>query len=73
MLQPGGECWIAGLHTLCRLLKKLTHHLSRVQKTSEGWVGENAHVVGADAATHQSWFPLKDVDGHPVLRIMAPR
>nr|WP_321845220.1 YncE family protein [Paraburkholderia bannensis] len=46
---------------------------SRVQKAGEGRVGTNAHVVGVDPDTHQSWFPLKDVDGHPVLRIMAPR
>ncbi|WP_373321201.1 YncE family protein [Paraburkholderia flagellata] len=46
---------------------------SRVAKIGEGHVGPNAHVVGVDAATHRSYFPLKDVDGHPVLRIMAPR
>ncbi len=30
-------------------------------------------VVAIDAGTHRSYFPLKDVNGHPVLRIMAPR
>ncbi len=38
-----------------------------------GSVGPHAHVVAVDAATHRSYFPLKDVDGHPVLRIMEPR
>lgn len=43
-----------------------------VSKIGDGRVGPNAHVVAVDAATHRSWFPLKNVDGHPVLRIMAP-
>jgi DNA-binding beta-propeller fold protein YncE len=46
---------------------------SRVSKIGDGHVGPNAHVVEVDGATHRSYFPLKDVDGHPVLRIMAPR
>ncbi|HKR42310.1 MAG TPA: YncE family protein [Paraburkholderia sp.] len=46
---------------------------SRVSKIGDGHVGPNAHVVSLDAATHRSHFPLKDVGGHPVLRIMAPR
>ncbi|MEX3925085.1 YncE family protein [Paraburkholderia sp. BR10936] len=46
---------------------------SHVSKIGDGHVGPNAHVVAVDAATHRSYFPLKDVDGHPVLRIMTPR
>lgn len=46
---------------------------ARVSKIGDGRVGPNAHVVAVDAQTHRSWFPLKNVDGHPVLRIMAPR
>ncbi|WP_028206407.1 YncE family protein [Paraburkholderia nodosa] len=46
---------------------------SRVSKIGDGRVGPNAHVVSLDAATHRAYFPLKDVGGHPVLRIMAPR
>jgi hypothetical protein len=46
---------------------------SRVSKIGVGHVGPNAHVVDVDTATHRSYFPLKDVDGHPVLRIMVPR
>jgi DNA-binding beta-propeller fold protein YncE len=46
---------------------------SRVTKIGDGHVGPNAHVVAVDAVTHRSYFPLKDVDGHPVLRIMALR
>jgi YVTN family beta-propeller protein len=46
---------------------------SNVSKIGDGRVGPNAHVVNIDPATHRSYFPLKNVDEHPVLRIMAPR
>jgi len=32
----------------------------------------HAHTVSADPATHLVYFPLEDIDGHPVLRIMEP-
>lgn len=31
-----------------------------------------AHTVCADPKTHLVYFPLQNIDGHPVLRIMAP-
>lgn len=46
---------------------------STVSKTGEGSIGSNAHVVGIDPSTHHVFFPLKNVDGRPVLRVMAPR
>jgi DNA-binding beta-propeller fold protein YncE len=46
---------------------------SNVSKIGDGRVGPNAHVVNIDSATHRSYFPLVNVDGHPVLRVMAPR
>ncbi|SIT43816.1 conserved exported hypothetical protein [Paraburkholderia ribeironis] len=46
---------------------------SHVAKIGEGRVGPNAHVVAIDPNTHRSYFPLKNVDGRPVLRVMAPR
>ncbi|GAB7521322.1 YncE family protein [Paraburkholderia sp. 2C] len=46
---------------------------THVSKIGEGRVGPNAHVVHVEAATQQSYFPLKSVDGRPVLRVMAPR
>ncbi|CAG9194740.1 DNA-binding beta-propeller fold protein YncE [Paraburkholderia sabiae] len=46
---------------------------SAVSKTGEGSIGPNAHVVGVDPSTHRVYFPLKNVDGRPVLRIMARR
>lgn len=35
-------------------------------------IGDNAHVVALDPATHEIFFPLKRVGDHPVLRILAP-
>ncbi|MEX3934053.1 hypothetical protein AB4Y32_19975 [Paraburkholderia phymatum] len=46
---------------------------SAVSKIGEGSIGPNAHVVAVDPSTHRVYFPLKSVDGHPVLRVMAPR
>jgi DNA-binding beta-propeller fold protein YncE len=46
---------------------------TRVAKVGEGPLGPNAHVAYVDAATHRSYFPLKNLNGHPMLRIMAPQ
>ena len=35
-------------------------------------LGPNAHVVAADPDTHRSYFPLKDLGGRTMLRIMRP-
>lgn len=37
-----------------------------------GFFTPHAHTVSVDPATHLVYFPLQDVDGHPVLRIMRP-
>jgi len=44
----------------------------RVQKLADGLLGPNAHVVAVDSDTHYAYFPIKNVDGHPVLRITEP-
>jgi DNA-binding beta-propeller fold protein YncE len=44
-----------------------------VTKIGEGLLAPNAHVVAVDASTHKSYFPLKNLDGRPVLRIMEPK
>lgn len=40
-------------------------------KLAEGYIGPNAHVVALDPATHRAYFPLKDVAGKSVLRVMS--
>jgi hypothetical protein len=42
-------------------------------KIGEALVGPHAHVVGVDSATHQAYFPLMNLDGRTVLRIMRPK
>ncbi len=43
-----------------------------VFKLAENVVGPNAHVVAVDPQTHSVYFPLKSLDGRPVLRIAQP-
>jgi YVTN family beta-propeller protein len=43
-----------------------------VSKLADLHLGPNAHVVAVDAATHKSYFPLKNLGGRTILRIMRP-
>ncbi len=36
----------------------------------QGWVGPDAHSVVVDSASGLTYFPLANVHGHPVLRVM---
>ncbi|WP_139359482.1 hypothetical protein [Arthrobacter sp. SRS-W-1-2016] len=36
---------------------------------ASGTLADNAHTVAVDQATHRVYFPLQDVNGHPVLRV----
>ncbi len=44
----------------------------KTAKIGEALLGPNAHVVAVDPATHHAYFPLKNLGGRGVLRIMAP-
>lgn len=44
----------------------------QVSKVGAAEIGPNAHVVVVDPSTHKSYFPLKDVGGRTLLRIMRP-
>lgn len=44
----------------------------RVAKVADTQLGPNAHVVAVDPGTHMTYFPLKNLGGRPVLRIMSP-
>ncbi|MDB5909730.1 MAG: chrZ [Massilia sp.] len=43
-----------------------------VSKIGEGYVGPNAHSLAVDPASHEVYFPLKDVAGRSVMRVMKP-
>ena len=44
-----------------------------VTEMGRGFLGPNAHTVAVDPATHRVYFPLENVGGHPVLRVMDAR
>lgn len=35
-------------------------------------LADHAHAVAVDQATHRVYFPLQDINGRPILRVMAP-
>ena len=43
-----------------------------VTEMGRGFLGPNAHSVAVDPVTHRVFFPLANLSGHPVLRVMAP-
>src|SRR5262249_37917144 len=43
-----------------------------LSEMGRGFVGPNAHSVAVDPVTHRVYFPLANVDGRPVLRVMKP-
>jgi hypothetical protein len=43
-----------------------------VSKLGEGLLGPNAHVVAVELETHRSYFPLKNLGGRTILRILEP-
>jgi DNA-binding beta-propeller fold protein YncE len=45
----------------------------RVSKIGDGRIGPNAHVVAVDESTHYAFFPLSNVRGQGMLRIVEPR
>ncbi|HEY0396099.1 MAG TPA: hypothetical protein VGD01_16510 [Candidatus Elarobacter sp.] len=45
-------------------------HLERI---AQAFLHLNAHVVAVNRATHRVYFPLQNVDGRPVMRVMQPQ
>ena len=44
----------------------------KLTKLGDADVGPNSHTVAVDSKTHKAYFPLKNLNGASVLRIMAP-
>ena len=65
-----GTLYVAGEAGIVSMLSVKGPH---VKKIGEGRVGPNAHVVAVDPGTHRAYFPLKNLGGQPVLRVMEPR
>ena len=45
---------------------------SGLRKLDEGELAPHALSVAVDPRSHRVYFPLEDVDGRPVLRVMRP-
>jgi YVTN family beta-propeller protein len=45
----------------------------RPAKIGEERVADNAHIVAVDPQTHRVFFPLRNVGGKPLLRVMEPK
>ena len=68
---PGaGLLYVAGESGIVSMF---TWHAGRLVPAGQGLLGPDAHSVAVDPASHETFFPLMDVAGRPVLRIMAPR
>jgi YVTN family beta-propeller protein len=48
------------------------HSSGKLEKVGNVNVGPNSHSVSVDSETHRAYFPLKNVNGSPILRIMTP-
>jgi DNA-binding beta-propeller fold protein YncE len=44
----------------------------RFDRVAQAFLHLHAHVVAVDAVTHRVYFPLQDVAGKPVMRVMDP-
>jgi hypothetical protein len=44
----------------------------KLKKVADEDIGPNSHTVAVDSKTHKIYFPLKNVNHKPVLRIMRP-
>jgi len=44
----------------------------KLDKLGDVKVGANSHSVSVNSETHRAYFPLKNVNGLPILRIMTP-
>ena len=45
---------------------------AKLTKLGDQSAGPNCHTVSVDSETHKVYFPLKNVNGAPLLRIMIP-
>jgi YVTN family beta-propeller protein len=48
------------------------HEQGKALVSDGGFFMPHAHTVCVDPDTHLVYFPLEDIDGHPLLRIMEP-
>ena len=43
-----------------------------VIKVCESFLADHAHTVAVDQQTHKVYFPLQNINGRPIIRVMKP-
>ena len=76
--QPDVLAYDPGLHRLyvageAGIVSMFDVEPGMTSKVGEALLGPHAHVVGVDTSTHYVFFPLEDVGGRTVLRILRPK
>ena len=54
------------------MLSIFKQEASVLQKEGDLFIAPGAHSVGVDPRSHRLYLPIQNVNGHPVLRVMAP-
>ena len=47
-----------------------TRGIPALERVAQAFVHLDAHVVAVDPATHRVYFPLQNLGGRPVMRVM---
>ncbi len=65
--QLSGQVYVASESGVVSIFRQ---NDGRVIKAKEGFLAPNAHVVAIDAAQHLGYFPVKNLSGRPMLRLV---
>ena len=66
--QQNGQVYVASESGIVIIFRLSDGHVS---KEKAGFLGPDAHVVAIDSAEHVGYFPIKNLSGHPLLRIIS--
>jgi DNA-binding beta-propeller fold protein YncE len=67
---PGpGRLYVAGESGVVSVFQVAN---GKVAKVGQAFLADNAHTVAVDPVTHLVYFPLRDLGGQAVLRVMRP-
>jgi hypothetical protein len=75
--EPDVLAWDPGLKQLyvaCEsgVLSVFERRASAMEKLEDAFAGKNGHSVAVDPRDHRLYIPLRDLNGHPVLRVLRP-
>ena len=61
--------YVASESGVVSMFEEQEKHLTKI---GQGFLARKAHSVAVDPQTHRVYFPLQNVNGRPVLRVMEP-